>query len=79
MFLDARGGDRALSVSWHPEADLVVLSLWRGRLCVGTFRMPVEDVPTLIGTLREVLHDGYETARRSVAGGKPAGGGTKAS
>jgi hypothetical protein len=27
IFLDARGGDRALRVSWHAESDLVVLSL----------------------------------------------------
>ena len=30
VFLDARGGDRALRVSWHHEAGVVVLSLWRG-------------------------------------------------
>ena len=35
IFLDARGGDRALRVSWHAEAGLVVLSLWRDNVCSG--------------------------------------------
>ena len=35
VFLDARGADRALRVSWHGEADVVVLSLWRGGACTG--------------------------------------------
>ena len=57
IFLDARGDDRALRVSWHPEAGdgVVVLSLWRDNVCVGTFRLMVEQVPDLIGTLVDVL------------------------
>ncbi len=31
VFLDARGAGRALRVSWHAEADVVVLSLWQRR------------------------------------------------
>ena len=33
IFFDARGEDRALRVSWHDEADLVVVSLWRDNVC----------------------------------------------
>ena len=33
IFFDARGDDRALRVSWHEEADLVVVSLWRDNVC----------------------------------------------
>lgn len=57
IFLDARGDDRALRVSWHPEAGggMVILSLWRDNICAGTFRLPVEDVPDLISTLVDVL------------------------
>jgi hypothetical protein len=54
-FLDSRGPHRALRVSWHSEAGVVVLSLWSGRSCTGTFRLPVEDVPGLIDILRR--HD----------------------
>ena len=53
MFLDERG--TALRVTWHPERDLVVLSVWQGDRCVGTFRMPVQDVPRLSGLLAAAL------------------------
>ena len=52
VFLDSRGCARALRVSWHSEAGVVVLSLWRAGACTGTFRLPVEDVPALVDTLR---------------------------
>jgi hypothetical protein len=61
-FLDDRGDGRALRVTWHPEADLVVLSLWQGQTCNGTFRLPVEQVPDLIATLRLALDSAYETS-----------------
>jgi len=55
MFLDERG--TGLRVTWHPERDLVVLSVWQDDRCVGTFRMPVQDVPRLSGLLAAVLGD----------------------
>lgn len=54
VFLDSRGDDRALRVSWHEEAGLVVLSLWRGNVCTGSFRLEPEQVPALIDTLAAV-------------------------
>jgi hypothetical protein len=51
VFIDARGGDRALRVTWHPEADVVVLSLWRDNVCAGSFRLRADDVPTLLAAL----------------------------
>jgi hypothetical protein len=63
VFLDARGSGRALRVSWHGEAGLVVLSLWTGGTCSGTFRLPVEDVPELIDTLRHGLARSFEVHR----------------
>lgn len=53
VFLDTRGDHRALRVSWHGEAGVVVLSLWRGGTCTGTFRMPAADVPALLRSLSE--------------------------
>ena len=55
IFFDARGGDRSMRVSWHEEADLVVVSLWRDGACSGTFRLPAEDVPDLVDSLVDVL------------------------
>ena len=63
VFLDARGGDRALRVSWHPEAGLVVLSLWRGNVCSGSFRLAVDEVPDLIDMLRDGPRPGVRRAR----------------
>jgi hypothetical protein len=63
VFLDSRGGGRALRVSWHAEADVVVLSLWSGRTCSGSFRLPAGDVPDLIDALRDGLSRSYEAHR----------------
>jgi hypothetical protein len=60
MFLDERGA--GLRVSWHPERDLVVLSVWQGDRCVGTFRMPVRDIPRLSGLLAAALGDWVDQA-----------------
>jgi len=64
IFLDARGGDRALRVSWHHESELVVLSLWRDNVCAGSFRLGVDEVPELIALLRAGLDTTYEVAQR---------------
>ncbi|NUS50387.1 MAG: hypothetical protein HOQ22_05015 [Nocardioidaceae bacterium] len=63
IFLDARGGDRALRVSWHQDAGLVVLSLWRDNVCAGSFRLAIDEVPELIAMLRAGLQESYDTAR----------------
>ncbi len=63
VFLDARGDGRGLRVSWHPEVDLVVLSLWRGGTCSGTFRLAVDEVPELIAVLRGGLRSSYDRHR----------------
>lgn len=59
IYLDPRGSERALRVTWHHETDLVVLSLWRGRTCAGSFRLPIEEVPDLIEQLRAGLNATY--------------------
>ena len=63
VFLDARGDGRGLRVSWHPDADVVVLSLWRGGTCAGTFRLPVDEVPELVRVLRQGLQSSYDAHR----------------
>ena len=71
IFLDARGADRALRVSWHHDNGIVVLSLWRENVCSGSFRMAVDDVPDMIATLRAGLDAAYGVAlqrRRDAAG-----------
>jgi hypothetical protein len=63
VFLDARGDGRGMRVSWHPEADVVVLSLWRGGTCSGTFRLRIDEVPQLIDVLRGGLQTSYHRYR----------------
>jgi hypothetical protein len=51
VLLDARGGSRALRVSWHHEVGMVVLSLWQSDRCVGTVRLEAAAVPALVQVL----------------------------
>jgi hypothetical protein len=62
IHLDARGVDRALRVSWHSEADLVVLSIWRDNVCTASFRLSIEEVPELVEMLRTGLDRAYRHA-----------------
>jgi hypothetical protein len=51
FFFDARGPGRALRVSRHDDAGLVVLSLWRDDHCVGTCRLAADEVAALVDLL----------------------------
>jgi hypothetical protein len=65
IFVDPRGGERAMRVTWHHEVDeapdslaadgLVVISLWRANLCVGSFRLGAHEVPELVHALTKGL------------------------
>jgi hypothetical protein len=57
-FDDARGIDRRLGVTTHPDLGLIVLSLWTGETCTATFQLPVTDAPRVIGTLADGLAEG---------------------
>jgi hypothetical protein len=57
VLADQRGDGRWMRVTWHPEADTVVLSLWRESGCVGTLRLDRDDVPTLVTALVKGLAD----------------------
>lgn len=56
VHLDGRG-DRALRVSWHAEAAVVVLSVWHDNLCTGTVRLAPDQVPDLIATLQQAVEE----------------------
>src|SRR4051812_43868785 len=47
-FVDTRSPARRLGVSSHPEDGVVVLSLWQGDRCTGTFRLPFDDAALLV-------------------------------
>ncbi|GAB3974460.1 hypothetical protein V1634_19235 [Plantactinospora veratri] len=54
LFIDTRGGDRTMRVSYHGDRGTVVVSLWLGTVCRGSFRMATDDVRRLIATLNEI-------------------------
>ncbi|MFY1584497.1 hypothetical protein ACN267_08330 [Micromonospora sp. WMMD734] len=54
LFTDVRADERTMRVSYHPERGAVVLSLWSGTTCRGSFRMAVDDVSRLRAVLAEV-------------------------
>jgi hypothetical protein len=62
LFADARGDGRWMRLTWHEEAGLVVLSLWRQTTCVGTLRLEREQVPALVNALVAGLAGASERA-----------------
>ncbi len=68
IFLDPRGGERAMRVSWHSEKGMVVLSLWRENLCSASFRLGLEEVAALIEVLQSGLGQAYAAGRPAAAG-----------
>ena len=54
LFTNLRGDDRTMRVSYHPDRGAVVVSLWSGTLCRGSFRMAVDDVRRLTTLLTEI-------------------------
>jgi hypothetical protein len=64
-FTDPRSSSRSLAVTSHPEAGVVVLSLWSDDTCTASFRLPIDDAPRLIAALGTAL-----SARPPARGGK---------
>jgi len=50
-FCDTRSAVRRMGVSTHPVDSTMVISLWQGDVCTGTFRLPAHDAARLISTL----------------------------
>jgi hypothetical protein len=46
-FADVRGEDRTMRVTRHDESGIVVVSLWAGKLCRASFRLPTSELPRL--------------------------------
>ena len=52
-FVDSRSPARRLAVTTHADAGIVVLSLWQGDRCTGSFRLPLADAPALVAALTD--------------------------
>jgi hypothetical protein len=64
VFFDARGEDRALRISWHPDAQVMVISIWNRGVCSGTFRLSAADVPLFMESLSQGLPSTEPRGRR---------------
>jgi hypothetical protein len=73
VFIDARGGDRSLRVSWHPDSGVAVLSIWRDSVCVASLRMRARDVPVLIDVLSAGLEQSAALGQSPQPRGRHAG------
>jgi len=67
VFFDDRGKDRALRLSWHPDAQVMVISIWNGGVCSGTFRLPARDVPAFMESLSQAVPSSPPRGRRHAA------------
>ena len=54
-FSDTRTPARRMGISTHPDTGVVVISLWNGEECTGTFRLPMADAAAVIGVLADGL------------------------
>jgi hypothetical protein len=50
-FFDTRSPVRRMGVSTHEADSTMVISLWQGDVCTGTFRLPAQEAARLISTL----------------------------
>jgi hypothetical protein len=41
-----------MRLSWYGDTGVAVLSIWQGGRCTGTFRLPVDELPRMVDTLR---------------------------
>lgn len=77
VFADVRGEDRTMRISLHPSRsghrDTVVVSLWLGPLCRGSFRMHPGDLDRMMAALTEM-----NSAFRSSAAADSASGSDEA-
>jgi hypothetical protein len=55
VFFDDRDRGRTLRLSFHAEAAVFVISLWRYDTCQSTFRLSVDDAPEFVHQLVESL------------------------
>ena len=73
-FYDTRSPVRRMGVSTHPIDATIVISLWQGDVCTGTFRLPARDAAPLISTLAYGMSEAIPRFGPGLGGrGAPAG------
>jgi hypothetical protein len=72
VFADVRDEGRTLRVSYHEDRGVVVLSLWSGAICRGSFRMNTADVGRLLAVLAQMTPEASNPTDSSGQGVDPA-------
>jgi hypothetical protein len=67
VFSDARGADRTMRVSHHPEHGIVVISIWTGGRCRASFQVDGDELPRLALLLDFALAEKPPLAPESIA------------
>jgi hypothetical protein len=71
VFHDVRGDDRTMRVSYHQDRGIVVVSLWAGRVCRGSFRLAADDVARLAVLLSDTVAPAGATGAPDDTGAHP--------
>ncbi|MGH2703756.1 MAG: hypothetical protein ACRDJ4_01270 [Actinomycetota bacterium] len=72
ILVDGRG--HALRATWHPDQDLVVISVWHGESCAGTVQLPSADAARFGAFLLTALAESLErSGTQQAASGSDAG------
>ena len=72
VFFDVRGSSRSMRLSWYADTGIAVFSIWQGGTCTGTFRLPMDDLPRLMDSLRRGLPDDPGVGGQQAGGGQDA-------
>jgi hypothetical protein len=51
-----------MGISTHPVDSTIVISLWQGDICTGTFRLPVREAAGVISTLAYGMTEAISTS-----------------
>ena len=54
VFTDVRGDGRTMRVSYHENREVIVVSLWAGATCRGSFQLAADEVTRLAALLSQV-------------------------
>jgi hypothetical protein len=74
VFFDVRGSSRSMRLSWYADTGIAVFSIWQGGTCTGTFRLPMDDLPRLMDSLRRGMPGGPGPGGQDASGGLDAHG-----
>ncbi len=54
---DQRRGDSRLRMSWHDDKEVLVVSHWRGPICVASTPVEVKDLPGMITLMAQAIEE----------------------